>query len=81
MPLVHECAAPNCQVVTMGAFCIEHERESFALGGAALRKPISNAAVQSRAGGMPPFRDSHRIPTKRPLRALPISPRLAARPR
>jgi hypothetical protein len=28
MPLVHECAAPDCHVVTMGAFCIDHERET-----------------------------------------------------
>ena len=26
MPLVHECAAPDCKVLTMGEYCMEHER-------------------------------------------------------
>jgi hypothetical protein len=25
MPIVHECAAPDCRVLTMGRFCLEHE--------------------------------------------------------
>jgi hypothetical protein len=81
MPLVHECAALDCHVVTMGAFCIDHERESFAPIGAAVLEPISDAAAQSRAAGLSPSGDSHRHRTRRPLRALPTSQRLAAHPR
>lgn len=25
MALVHECAAPDCRVLTMGLYCLEHE--------------------------------------------------------
>jgi hypothetical protein len=25
MPIVHECTAPDCHVLTMGAYCLEHE--------------------------------------------------------
>jgi hypothetical protein len=26
MALVHECAAPDCRVLTMGPYCLEHEQ-------------------------------------------------------
>jgi hypothetical protein len=26
MALVHECAAPDCRVLTMGDYCLEHEQ-------------------------------------------------------
>jgi hypothetical protein len=81
MPLVHECADPDCHVVTMGAFCIDHERDSFAPSDADLPEPISNAAAQSRAGRMPPIGDSHARRTRRPLRVAPTSPRWATHPR
>ena len=80
MPLVHECAAPDCDVVTMGAFCIDHEREPVPPADVLL-DPISNAAALSRTADLRPtgFRHAHR--TRRPLRAVPTSARLAARPR
>jgi hypothetical protein len=28
MPIVHECAAPACHVLTMGSYCVEHECSS-----------------------------------------------------
>ena len=81
MPLVHECADPGCHVVTMGVFCIDHERETFAYAEVALLEPISDPAAESRAGALSPTWDSHGQRMRRPLRALPTSPRLAARPR
>jgi hypothetical protein len=27
MPIVHECAEPDCPILTMGEYCIEHEAE------------------------------------------------------
>ena len=79
MPLVHECAAPDCHVVTMGAFCIDHEREAVAPADILL-DPISNAAAQSRAADLRPAGGRHTHRTRRPLRAGPPSARLAARP-
>lgn len=29
MPLVHECSADNCKTLTMGQFCIEHEKNKL----------------------------------------------------
>jgi hypothetical protein len=81
MPLVHECAAPDCHVVTVGAFFIDHDHESFAPSGADLPEPISDAAALSRAGRMPPIEDSHARRMRRPLRVALTSPRLAAHPR
>jgi hypothetical protein len=26
MPIVHECASEDCKVLTMGEFCLDHER-------------------------------------------------------
>jgi len=79
MPLVHECAAPDCHVVTMGAFCIDHERETVPPADVLL-DPISDAAAQSRAGGLRPTGDRHAHRMRRPLRAVPAT-RFAARPR
>lgn len=25
MPIVHECAEPDCPILTMGEYCIDHE--------------------------------------------------------
>ena len=25
MPIVHECAEPDCPILTMGEYCVEHE--------------------------------------------------------
>lgn len=27
MPIVHECAEPECPILTMGEYCLDHERE------------------------------------------------------
>ena len=27
MPLVHQCRHPDCHVLTMGMFCVEHDRK------------------------------------------------------
>ena len=78
MPLVHECAASDCHVVTMGAFCIDHEHETFPLAAVASLERMGDTAAQSRAGGLRPTGSWHRY---RSLRAVPSSPRLAARPR
>jgi hypothetical protein len=48
MSLVHQCAAPDCHVVTMGAFCIDHEREALASSHDDALEQISNAAEHSR---------------------------------
>jgi len=28
MPLVHACSSPGCSTLTMGALCLEHERDA-----------------------------------------------------
>jgi hypothetical protein len=28
MPLVHTCSIENCQTLTMGTYCLEHERRA-----------------------------------------------------
>ena len=33
MPLVRECVDPGCRVLTMGAFCVEHEQAARVEGG------------------------------------------------
>ena len=80
MPLVHEFAAPDCQVVTMGAFCIDHERETLPPADVLL-DPISGAATQSGARRSRPTGGRHGYRAQRSLRTMPTSPRLAARPR
>jgi len=40
MAIVHECAMPGCDVLTMGELCVEHERSS-----AARRVPKSKNAL------------------------------------
>lgn len=30
MPLVHECGRPECSTLTMGRFCLAHERQEVA---------------------------------------------------
>ena len=80
MPLVHECAAPDCPVVTMGAFCIDHERETVPPAEVVLLDLISDAAAQNRAADARPTRGRHGYRTRRPLRAVPAT-RFAARPR
>lgn len=27
MPMIHTCAAPGCGTLTLGEYCIEHERQ------------------------------------------------------
>jgi len=33
VPIVHQCAAPDCKVLTMGLLCLDHERELGAPAG------------------------------------------------
>lgn len=43
MPIVHECTAPDCHVLTMGVYCLEHEnveeRESLIAALAPTEQP------------------------------------------
>ena len=48
MSLVHQCAAPDCHVVTMGALCIDHEREALASSRDDAREQIINAAARGQ---------------------------------
>jgi hypothetical protein len=80
MPVVHQCAAPDCDVVTMGAFCINHEREAVPAADVLLY-PVSNAAVRSRAADLRPTDGRHAHRTRRSLRAVPTPAGLTARPR
>ena len=43
MPVVHECADPDYDVLTMGEFCLEHERPKLEV------VPTLLAAVELRA--------------------------------
>jgi hypothetical protein len=40
MPIVHECAAAGCKVLTMGDFCLEHE------GGWELDAAVAEAPLE-----------------------------------
>ena len=30
MPMVHPCARPGCEMLTMGDYCVDHEEERLA---------------------------------------------------
>ena len=81
MSLVHQCAAPDCHVVTMGAFCIDHEREALTSSRDDALEQIINAAARTRT------RDSRGAGENRGDRAtrsapvLPLSLYSAATPR
>jgi hypothetical protein len=45
LPLVRQCADPRCPVLTMGPFCIDHEREAVRRGEVALLEAMKDAAV------------------------------------
>ncbi len=54
MPLVHQCADPGCPVLTMGAYCTDHEREPVRRGEVALLEAITDAAVFEDQRGQRP---------------------------
>jgi hypothetical protein len=51
MPVVHACEKPGCVILTMGQFCVEHERTGAlttplsAQAAGALVEPLSDAAA------------------------------------
>ncbi len=58
MPLVHECADPACPVLTMGTFCVEHERNARVEGDDLLTVPRSvPPARRLQAPGVRPRRN------------------------
>jgi hypothetical protein len=36
MPIISQCSAPGCSILTIGPFCIEHERRAVEVGAGAL---------------------------------------------
>ncbi len=64
MPIVHPCAHADCEILTMGTFCLEHERERgqsllrrvrrtvprLATMGVLVAAAVAGAAVRSRLG-------------------------------
>ena len=81
MPLLHQCAAPDCDVVTMGAFCIDHERKALASSRDHALEPISNAAARSRVRDAWVAGKIRGDRATRSARVLPLSLYSAATPR
>jgi hypothetical protein len=48
MPLVHECAHEGCHVLTMGPYCLDHERPADRCVNEALLDAASAAADSAR---------------------------------
>jgi hypothetical protein len=48
MSLVQRCSAPECGILTMGALCLDHEREAKGLGEAALVAALTGNASEDR---------------------------------
>ena len=45
MSLVHECAAEHCTILTMGQFCVEHEKDEALDDALPIRVTESQRAV------------------------------------
>ena len=47
MPIISECCEPGCVTLTIGDYCIEHERTAAA--GAPLRREVANGTLRYEA--------------------------------
>ena len=81
MSLVHQCAAPDCQDVTMGAFCIDHERKALASSRDGALEQISNAPAGIRARDARVAAKIRRDRATPSARVLPLSAYSSATPR
>ena len=52
MPIVHECASEDCKVLTMGEFCLDHERRDEQLESA-LTASVLTLARKTDAPNVP----------------------------
>jgi hypothetical protein len=43
--MVHACAHPGCEMLTMGELCVDHEREHGTRGGARLPRVVTATAL------------------------------------
>jgi len=60
VPMVHACAYPDCDVLTMGRFCLDHERQRrrrrrlpvarVAQGSVLIAAGIAGAVLRTRLG-------------------------------
>jgi hypothetical protein len=55
MPIVHECADPNCPTLTMGVYCLEHEDAEPA------RRLLRRTQPQPEATAAVPLDDAPRV--------------------
>jgi len=49
MSIVHECAHEDCGVLTMGEFCVDHERAGQRLAAALLVRAVEEAEHEESA--------------------------------
>jgi len=47
VPMVHECARPGCDTLTMGELCLDHERESEATVRRRVKRLLPRLATAS----------------------------------
>ncbi len=49
MPMVHPCACPDCEMLTMGELCVEHERQRDSRARERVRRVVAAGAVVAAA--------------------------------
>jgi len=49
VPMVHPCACPGCEMLTMGELCVEHERQRDSRTRDRLRRVAAAGAVVAAA--------------------------------
>lgn len=45
MPMVHPCARPGCEMLTMGELCVDHERQRAARTRGRLPRLVTASAL------------------------------------
>lgn len=45
MPMIHTCARPGCETLTMGEVCLQHERLAASSPRGRLRRALPRAAA------------------------------------